>query len=83
MAALNLSHKHAAKSKSREGVKTNKMLLPNKLDRRRYLELEVRMRLEAHPLGFGATTIPALAVAAKETAEAEDSNARRRRVERG
>jgi hypothetical protein len=26
MAALNLSHKHAAKSKSREGVKTNKML---------------------------------------------------------
>jgi hypothetical protein len=41
------------------------------------------MRLVAHPLGFGATTIPALGVTAKETAEAEDSNARRRRVERG
>ena len=54
-------------------MKTNRMLLPNKLDRRRYLEQEVRMRLVAHPLGFDATTIPALAVAAKETAEAEDS----------
>ena len=62
MAALNLSHKHAAKSKSREGVKTNMMSLPNKLDRRWYLEQEVRMRLVAHPLGFGATTIHALAV---------------------
>jgi hypothetical protein len=36
------------------------MLLPNKLDRRRYLEQEVRTRSVAHPLCFGATAIPAL-----------------------